>query len=71
VKPIGQVIVLAFLLGWAAQEKRRVAVLLFLISYGACAGPWMLRNYRQYGLFTLSEVGTVDLYFYTGQASVQ
>jgi Dolichyl-phosphate-mannose-protein mannosyltransferase len=71
VKPIGQVIVLAFLLGWAAQEKRRVAVLLFLISYGACVGPWMLRNYRQYGLFTLSEVGTVDLYFYTGQASVQ
>jgi hypothetical protein len=71
VKPVGQVIVLAFLLGWLAQEKRRVVVLLFLVGYAVCVGPWMLRNYRQHGLFTLSEVATVDLYFYTGQASAR
>jgi|SRR5271166_619847 len=69
VKPMGQVIVFAFLLGWAVQEKRRAAGLLFLLSYLACVAPWMIRNYQQHGLATLSAIGTVDLYFYVGEAS--
>ena len=69
VKPIGQVVVLAFLLGWIVQEKRRATGLLFLLSYLACVAPWMIRNYQQHGLATLSTVGTVDFYFYVGEAS--
>jgi 4-amino-4-deoxy-L-arabinose transferase-like glycosyltransferase len=69
VKPIGQVVVLAFLLGWIVQEKRRATGLLFLLSYLACVAPWMIRNYQQHGLATLSTIGTVDFYFYVGEAS--
>ena len=69
VKPIGQVIVVAFLLGWVMQGKRRASGLLFLLSYLACVAPWMIRNYQQHGLATLSAIGTVDLYFYVGEAS--
>lgn len=68
VKPIGQVVVLAFLLGWLMQKKRRAVGLLFLVSYLACVAPWMVRNYHQHGLATLSAIGTVDLYFYVGGA---
>jgi len=39
VKPIGQVVVLAFLVGWIAQEKRHATGLLFLLSYLACVAP--------------------------------
>ena len=69
VKPIGQVVVLAFLLGWVSQEKRRATGLLFLLSYLACVTPWMIRNYQHHGLATLSTIGTVNLYFYVGEAS--
>jgi 4-amino-4-deoxy-L-arabinose transferase-like glycosyltransferase len=68
VKPIGQVIVLAFLLGWVIQEKRRATALLFLLSYLACVAPWMIRNYQQHGLATLSAIGTVELYFMSERA---
>ena len=69
VKPIGQVVVFAFLLGWVVQEKRRATGLLFLLTYFACVAPWMIRNYQQHGLATLSTIGTVDFYFYVGEAS--
>lgn len=69
VKPVGQVVVFAFLLGWVLQEKRRTTGLLFLLSYLVCVAPWMIRNYQHHGLATLSAIGTVDLYFYVAEAS--
>ena len=40
IKPISQLVVFAFLLGWAAQKKRRATGLIFLLSYVACVAPW-------------------------------
>jgi 4-amino-4-deoxy-L-arabinose transferase-like glycosyltransferase len=69
IKPISQLVVFAFLLGWAAQKKHRATGLIFLLSYVVCVAPWMCRNRQQHGLATLSAIGTVDLYFYVGEAS--
>jgi 4-amino-4-deoxy-L-arabinose transferase-like glycosyltransferase len=69
VKPIGQVVVLAFLFGWFGQEKRRSAGLLFLLSYALCVAPWMLRNDQRYGIATVSVIDTINFYLYTAQAS--
>ena len=69
VKPIAQVVVIAFLLGWLFQEKRRPAGLVFLLSYLLCVGPWIARNYREHGVATVSPIGVVNLYVYTAQAS--
>jgi hypothetical protein len=68
-KPIAQLVVFAFLLGWVAQKQRRATGLIFLLSYLGCVAPWMIRNRQQHGLATLSAIGPVDLYFYVGEAS--
>lgn len=70
VKPAGQVVVLAFLVAWLCHKPRRWSGLLFLLTYLACVGPWMARNQVKHGVFTLSEIGTVDLYFYNAQGSL-
>jgi 4-amino-4-deoxy-L-arabinose transferase-like glycosyltransferase len=69
VKPIGQVVVFSFLLAWLTQKNRRMAMLLFLVSYGVSVAPWMMRNYYRHGIATVSAIGTVSLYFYTAQAA--
>jgi 4-amino-4-deoxy-L-arabinose transferase-like glycosyltransferase len=68
-KPIAQVVVLAFLLGWFAKRKCRTTGLIFLLSFLACVAPWMIRNRQRHGLVTLSAIGIVELYFYVGEAS--
>jgi len=68
-KPIAQVAVLAFLLGWFAKRKCRTTGLIFLLSFLACVAPWMIRNRQRHGLATLSAIGIVELYFYIGEAS--
>ena len=69
VKPVGQVVVIAFLLAWILQRDRRAASLLFLVTYIACVGPWMARNYLRYGLATVSTISTTNLFLYTAEAS--
>ena len=69
VKPVGQVVVIAFLLAWILQRNRRSTSLLFLLSYIACIGPWMARNYLRYGLMTVSAISTANLFLYTAEAS--
>jgi hypothetical protein len=63
VKPAAQAIIVAFLLAWLCSKARRSAPL-FLMT------PWMMRNQHKYGDFTLSEMGTVDLYFYIAKGSL-
>lgn len=70
VKPAAQVVILAFLIGWLFQRPKRLSGLLFLVTYLACVLPWMVRNETKYGVFTLSEIGTVTLYFYNAQGSL-
>jgi hypothetical protein len=70
VKPAAQVVLVAFLIGWLCHQPRRWPSLLFLLSYMACVLPWMTRNQTKYGVFSLSEIGTVDLYFYNAQGSL-
>lgn len=69
VKPVGQVVVIAFLLAWILQRDRRTSGLLFLLSYIICVSPWMARNYCRYGLMTVSTMGTTNLFLYTAEAS--
>ena len=69
VKPAAQVVVAAFLIGWACRRPIRLSGLLFLVTYLACVLPWMMRNEAEYGVFTLSEIGTANLYFYTAEGS--
>ena len=69
VKPVGQVVVIAFLLAWILQRDRRAASLLFLVTYIICVGPWMARNYLRYGLATVSTISTANLFLYTAEAS--
>ncbi len=69
VKPVGQVVLVAFLLAWILQKDRRTASLLFLLTYSACVAPWMARNHLRYGLATVSTIGTSNLFLYTAEAS--
>lgn len=69
VKPAAQVVVVAFLIGWACRRPIRWSGLLFLVTYLACVLPWMIRNETKYGVFTLSEIGIANLYFYTAEGS--
>ena len=69
VKPAAQAIMVAFLVAWLCSKARRSAPL-FLITYLACVTPWMMRNQHKYGDFTLSEMSTVDLYFYIAKGSL-
>lgn len=70
VKPAAQLIVLAFLIGWACRKDKRWVGLLFLVTYLACVLPWMVRNDRRHGVLTLSEIGTVDLYFFIAEGAL-
>jgi 4-amino-4-deoxy-L-arabinose transferase-like glycosyltransferase len=71
VKPIAQVVVAAFLVGWLTSKSRKPSFLLFLFGYAALVMPWMARNYLRHQLFTLSEIGTVDFYFYTAESTLR
>jgi len=64
VKPAAQVLIPAFLLGWFFTRPRRWAGLLFLAAYLVCVFPWMVRNDRTYGSFSLSRIDVANLYFY-------
>jgi hypothetical protein len=69
-KPAAQVVLFAFIIGWIFQRNRSWKSLLFLATYLACVVPWIVRNEVKYGVPTLSEIGTADLYFYTAQGSL-
>jgi hypothetical protein len=69
-KPAAQLVLFAFVIGWIFQRNRSWKSLLFFVTYLACVAPWMARNEIKYGVTTLSEIGTADLYFYTGQGSL-
>jgi 4-amino-4-deoxy-L-arabinose transferase-like glycosyltransferase len=70
IKPAAQLVLFAFVVGWIFQRNRSWKGLLFLVTYLACVAPWMARNEIKYGVPTLSEIGTADLYFYTAQGSL-
>jgi 4-amino-4-deoxy-L-arabinose transferase-like glycosyltransferase len=70
IKPAAQVVLFAFVIGWIFQRNRSRKSLLFFVSYLACVVPWIARNEVKYGVPTLSEIGTADLYFYTAQGSL-
>jgi 4-amino-4-deoxy-L-arabinose transferase-like glycosyltransferase len=63
VKPAAQVLVLALLIAWMFAPPRRVAGLAFLLSYALVVGPWMLRNYQQHRVFTVSAITSVNLLY--------
>src|SRR5260370_33619183 len=69
-KPAAQVVLFAFIIGWIFQRNRSWKSLLFSLTYLACVVPWIARNEVKYGVQTLSEIGTADLYFYTAQGSL-
>ena len=69
IKPAGQVLVLAFILGWFFTKPRRANGLLFLTAYLACVLPWMARNYQSHGSFSLSRIDVANLYFYIAKPS--
>jgi 4-amino-4-deoxy-L-arabinose transferase-like glycosyltransferase len=71
VKPVAQIVVPIFVISWFFSRPRRRTGLVFLLLYVLVAVPWMLRNQRTYGMFTLSTIGTVDLYFYIAQGAKQ
>lgn len=70
VKPAAQVVVVAFLIAWACRKPLRLSGLLFLATYLACVLPWMVRNETKYGVFTLSQLGTATVYFYSAEGSL-
>jgi hypothetical protein len=70
IKPIAQLVLIAFFLGWLFQPKRRWAGLVFLVVYAICVLPWMVRNYQRHQVFTVSAISTASLYFYTAQGAV-
>jgi 4-amino-4-deoxy-L-arabinose transferase-like glycosyltransferase len=70
IKPAAQVVLFAFVIGWIFQRNRSRKSLLFFVSYLAWVVPWIARNQVKYGVPTLSEIGTADLYFYTAQGSL-
>lgn len=70
VKPAGQLILVAFLIGWTCRKRRRWAGLLFLVTYLVCVLPWMIRNELKYGILTLSQIGTANFYFYTAEGAL-
>jgi 4-amino-4-deoxy-L-arabinose transferase-like glycosyltransferase len=70
-KPAAQLVLLAFVIGWILQRNRNWKSVLFFVTYLACVAPWMARNEIKYGVPTLSEIGTADLYFYTAQGSLR
>ena len=70
VKPVAQVVLVAFLAAWLASKPRKPSLLLFVVAYAACVMPWMARNYLRHGVFTLSEISTVDLYFYSAVSTL-
>ena len=69
IKPVAQLVLIAFFLGWLFQPKRRWGGIVFLVVYMSCITPWMYRNYLRHQLFTLSAINTVNLYFYTAQGA--
>ena len=70
VKPAAQLVLLGFVIGWIFQRNRSWKSLLFVVAYLACVAPWIARNEVKYGVPTLSEIGTADLYFYTAEGSL-
>lgn len=66
VKPIAIMLLPALTVSWFMSKPRRVAALaLGLACISAVAVPWAIRNYMKYHLFTISEISTVNMYFYT------
>jgi hypothetical protein len=70
IKPVAQLVLIAFFLAWAFQAKRRWSGLVFLVLYAVCVLPWMVRNYQRHQVFTVSAISTASLYFYTAQGAV-
>ena len=70
IKPAAQLVVIAFVVSWLFQKNKNGKGLLFLLTFVACITPWIARNQHKYGVLTLSEIGTADLYFYTAQGSL-
>ncbi len=66
VKPIAVMLLPVLTLSWFVSKPRRVAALaLALVCASIVSIPWAVRNYMKYHLFTISEISTVNMYFYT------
>lgn len=71
IKPTAQFIIIPLILILLMQAHRRlISVLLLIAIYALLTVPWMLRNYKQHGIFTLSSIGVVSLGFYVAEGAL-
>jgi 4-amino-4-deoxy-L-arabinose transferase-like glycosyltransferase len=71
IKPTAQFIIIPLILILLMQAHRRlISVLLLIAIYALLTVPWMLRNYNQHGIFTLSSIGVVSLGFYVAEGAL-
>jgi 4-amino-4-deoxy-L-arabinose transferase-like glycosyltransferase len=64
VKPIGLAAVLPIVLVVLISPKRNWRVAASIVGIALVTVPWAIRNDNRYGVFTISTVGTVNLYAY-------
>jgi 4-amino-4-deoxy-L-arabinose transferase-like glycosyltransferase len=67
VKPIGLVAVLPILIVVLMSPKRNWRVAASIVAMALVTVPWAIRNDNRYGVFTISTVGTVNLYAYNAR----
>ena len=71
IKPTAQFIIIPLILVLIIQAHRRlISILLLIVIYALLTVPWMLRNNRQHGIFTLSSIGVVSLDFYVAEGAL-
>lgn len=71
IKPTAQFIIIPLILVLIMQAHRRlVSILLLIVIYALLTLPWMLRNSRQHGIFTLSSIAVVSLDFYVAEGAL-
>ena len=65
VKPAGIVAVAPVALAIAIAPRANWRLVTCILGLGIVVIPWALRNEDRYGIFTVSTIDTVNLYFYT------
>ena len=67
VKPIGLFGLLVVAIAVLFRPRRHWRALACVVTFALVVVPWAVRNDSRYGVFTVSTIGTVNLYSYTAQ----
>lgn len=65
VKPVGLVVLVALVVTVLVRPRANWRIAACCLAMGVVLMPWALRNESRYGIFTVSTIDTVNLYFYT------